>query len=45
MIVSQKSCKKQVMPSAIPIIKKEKKLYTEIYYSNKDIANSNYALF
>lgn len=33
------------MPSAIPIIEEEEKLYVEIHYPNKDIVDTNYALF
>ena len=33
------------MPSAIPIIKKEEKLYAEIHQSDKGIVDINYAFF
>lgn len=33
------------MLSIILIVEKEKKLYAEIYHSNKNIANTTYTLF
>ena len=45
MTVFQKPHKKKVMSSAISIIEKEKKLYAEIYQSDKGIVNTNHTLF
>ena len=45
MTVPRKSCEKKVMPFAIPIIEKEKELYTKIHRSDKGIIDINHALF
>lgn len=43
-IVFQKPCKKKLMFFTIPIIEKKEKLYIEIYYSNKNIVQTNNVL-
>ena len=45
MMVPQKPYKKKVMLSTIPINEKKEKLYAKIYYSIKNIADTNHALF
>ena len=45
MIVPQKSQRKKVVPSAIPIVEEKKELYIKIYYSNKSIADFNHVFF
>lgn len=42
---SLKALQKKFMSFAIPIIKKEQKIYAAIYHLNKSIININYVLF
>lgn len=45
MTVSQKPYKIKIIPTTISIIEVENELYTEIYHPNKNIINTNHALF
>ena len=40
-----KPYKKKVIFPAVPIIKREEKLYAKVYHPNQDTIDTNYALF
>ena len=45
MTILYKPRKKKVVPLAVLIIKEKEELYAEVYHSNQDIIDTNYAFF